>query len=420
MLIFRFAFTGPEPEVLSAALHDYARRRLPAATRLLYLERDYGLIIKGTRLKLLNAEYDVPSVRKPVAMEVATSIVSEIVTRDVRQGQGPTTVQRLAALQHNALLPRSMVREVMQAIAPGGADIRRPGKRRALKPRGALNGIGIFQEIHADGHEKLSEKALKMGAGIGIDVYGMRDHIGKVLMMKVVPNARCSTTVGHLYLDMVEELGIIPIQMTVDGGSEVGWMHSAQTTLRYVYMPELSPDAWKPMVSLPSTSNVSIEATWWFERRFDGLSLRDILEQGRAHLRTGDEIHQQLFRWLWPKIVQNSLDLFMDYFNNNKTKKQKGKLLPSGVAPNVVYDFPKEYGLENVGQPVDIAAIQILRAEIPVSRTESYRWVTDEFDAIAQAVYDALLDRSMAAIDGWRVFNQMAPIVRRLCMQDHL
>ncbi|KAJ7926506.1 hypothetical protein B0H13DRAFT_1537953, partial [Mycena leptocephala] len=67
---------------------------------------------------------------------------------------------------------------------------RRPGCRKGLKKRSALDAIGIFQEIHVDGHEKLGEKALRMGLDIGIDIYGMRDHVGKIIWFVVVPNSR--------------------------------------------------------------------------------------------------------------------------------------------------------------------------------------------------------------------------------------
>lgn len=87
------------------------------------------------------------------------------------------------------------------------SDMRQPGRRKGPKKRSALNAIGIFQEIHVDGHEKLGEKALRMGAGIGIDIYGMRDHVGKVLWLVVIPNSRLSNTVGHVFLDMVSAFG---------------------------------------------------------------------------------------------------------------------------------------------------------------------------------------------------------------------
>lgn len=48
--------------------------------------------------------------------------------------------------------------------------MRCPGRRKGPKKRSTLDAIGIFQEIHVDGHEKLGEKALRMGPGIGIDI----------------------------------------------------------------------------------------------------------------------------------------------------------------------------------------------------------------------------------------------------------
>jgi hypothetical protein len=106
------------------------------------------------------------------------------------------------------------VREIMKDNYPHGAEIRFPGKKK-LPPRGQLLiGRGVFQEVHCDGHEKLNAKALRMGP-VSIDMYGMRCHSsGKVLHMEVVPNARCSSTVGHLYLDFVEKYGskcLLPI-----------------------------------------------------------------------------------------------------------------------------------------------------------------------------------------------------------------
>lgn len=131
------------------------------------------------------------------------------------------------------------------------SDMRMPGRGKGPKQRSALNAIGIFQEIHTDGHEKLGEKALQMGSGIGIDTYGMRDHVGKVLWLVVVPNSRLSDTIGHVFLDMVSKYGgmwaiflvvfviislkAISVQVTFDGGSELGWLAAFQTTLRCVY-----------------------------------------------------------------------------------------------------------------------------------------------------------------------------------------
>ncbi|KAJ7891853.1 hypothetical protein B0H14DRAFT_2335573, partial [Mycena olivaceomarginata] len=75
-----------------------------------------------------------------------------------------------------------------------------------------------------------------------------------------------------------------------------------------------------------------------------------------------------LFRWLWPKTIQIGHDKFVDYFNNKKTRKQRNRILPSGVAPNVVFNMPSNYGLQNLAILVTQEAIEELRALIPTSR----------------------------------------------------
>ncbi|KAJ6459095.1 hypothetical protein C8R45DRAFT_843562 [Mycena sanguinolenta] len=71
-----------------------------------------------------------------------------------------------------------------------------------------------------------------MGPGIGIDTYGARDHVGKVLHLVFVPNSRLSDTIGHVFLDMVSAYQAIAVQVTFDGGSELSWLSAFQTTLR--------------------------------------------------------------------------------------------------------------------------------------------------------------------------------------------
>ncbi|KAJ7856976.1 hypothetical protein B0H14DRAFT_2578612 [Mycena olivaceomarginata] len=272
----------PPDEDLKEILHDFQRRSLSLGLRLRYLKEHNGIKIGLTKLKELNQKFSVLSARKFKAVEEATAAIAEIIARDVNQGQGPDTVKKIASLRLNLTIPRDFVRDTMKGlVSQAPSDMRCPGRRKGPKKRSALDAIGIFQEIHVDGHEKLGEKALRMGPGIGIDIYGMRDHVGKILWLVVIPNSRLSDTIGHVFLDMVSKY-----KVTFDGGSELGWLASFQTTLR------------------------------------------------------------NLFHWLWPKIVQIGLDEFMDYFNNKKTRKQSTRILPSGVSPNVVFDMPEDYGLQ--------------------------------------------------------------------------
>ena len=79
--------------------------------------------------------------------------------------------------------------------------------RRRSYARKNLTVQGVFQEVHFDGHEKLTSAALRMGP-VGIAVYGARDKGSSVTATPVaVPDARQSVIVGHLYLDFVQEFG---------------------------------------------------------------------------------------------------------------------------------------------------------------------------------------------------------------------
>ncbi|KAJ6579829.1 hypothetical protein B0H10DRAFT_1835208, partial [Mycena sp. CBHHK59/15] len=269
-----------------------------------------------------------------------------------------------------------------------------------------------FQEIHADGHEKLGEKALHMGPGIGIDTYGMRDHIGKILWLTVLPNSHLSDAVGHVFLDMVSAFGATSVQVTFDGGSELGWLAAFQTTLRETFAPALSAEEWKPVVAVQSSNNIPIESTWSYDRKFNGRTIHDVLKEGRIHIILGDVIHKNLFRWLWPNIVQIGLDEFLDYFNNKKTHKQRNRILPSGVAPNVVFDMPADYGLQNLTIPVTQEAIQELRGLIETPREEAFRWVSDEFDMLATNIYNGLGSPKLETLSGWAIFHALAPLIR--------
>jgi hypothetical protein len=75
--------------------------------------------------------------------------------------------------------------------------------------------------------------------------------------------------------------------------------------------------------------------------------------------------------------------------------------------------MPGDYGLENLAIPVAQEAIDELRTLIDTSREEAYRWVSDEFDALASEVYIQLGCPKLEALSGWAIFNAMAPLVRQ-------
>ncbi|KAJ7799822.1 hypothetical protein B0H14DRAFT_2189733, partial [Mycena olivaceomarginata] len=85
-----------------------------------------------------------------------------------------------------------------------------------------------------------------------------------------------------------------------------------------------------------------------------------------------------LFNWLWPKIVQLSLDEFVEYWNNHKIWTQRNELLPSSFSPGCIRDFPESFGLVDFSVPAPQDFGDTLRQNIPKPSDKCYRWVSDE------------------------------------------
>ncbi|KAK6981741.1 hypothetical protein R3P38DRAFT_2745736, partial [Favolaschia claudopus] len=402
--------TRPPDEVLKSALHKYAEKSLPLNQRLDYLLKDFGYKISYTTLKKLNRDFNVNTVKKPPPEHISTTVIGEVISNNSSSRNGPSTVQNQISRQYKLKIPRDTVRRIMSDLDPGGAEARFPGRNRRPKERGHLTDTGVYYEIHFDGHEKLNFKGLQMGP-VGIDIYGARCHSSsRLIKYLTVPNARCSSTVGHYYLDLVETNGVF-VQATVDGGSETGELYAAHIALRQHCMPNTSLEEHPAFVALPSTDNIPIESSWHLLTNYIGCDIKQVLSLGKSmnYFNPAFELHINLFKWLWPKIVQLCLDDFVDYWNNHRIRSQKDKILPSGVSPNYIFDFPERFGLVKFGKQAPQDKIDALRRNIPKSREECYQWVSDEFDMMAFGAYEQIGSPEMKLAEGWTIFCRILP-----------
>ncbi|KAJ7785387.1 hypothetical protein B0H14DRAFT_2630599 [Mycena olivaceomarginata] len=327
---------GPPDDVLSAALHDYSRRSLPLAQRLDYLLKDFWVAEDATSVA-------VPTVKKLPPDYIAMTLIAEVVTNNVSSQNGPQTIQTQISLQDGAKIPWDTVHRIMADLDPDGAEARFPGRRRQPKQRGHLADTGVYYELNF--------KALWMGP-IGIEIYGSRCHSSsKMIKFLAVPNARCSSTVGHYYLDLVEEHGIF-VQATVDGGSEI-----MQPMLRSGTSFEDTP----PFVALKSTDNIPIESSWHLFTNYIGLDIKQILLLGKSnnYFMPGSQLHI--------------------------------------------------FGLTHFGVPVSTDLVEPLRENIPKTREECYRWVSDKFDMKALEIYNHIGAPKFILTDGWTIYCQMLP-----------
>ncbi|KAJ7699470.1 hypothetical protein B0H14DRAFT_2649143 [Mycena olivaceomarginata] len=351
--------TFPPDHELKKILFEYARRSLSLNTRLRYLEEDHQIKIGLTKLKELNKTFSVPSARKFTEVEEATTVIADIIARDVFQGQGPDTVKIIASLRLNLTIPRNL--NFNPVICPcnneglvgqGPSDMRQPGRRKGQKKRSALNAIGIFQEIHG----MVMKNSVKRPFAWE-----------QVLWLVVLPNSRLSNTVGHVFWTWFRHLEQfrckLPLMVVVNWvvGSIPDNLEVFVSLSKEIFAPELSPEEWKPVVAVQSSSNIPIESTWSYDRKFNGRSIREVLEEGRIHLIPGDVVHI-------------------------------------------------DYGLENLAIPVTQEAIDELRALIDTPREDALRWVSEDFAVVANDIYTSLGSPKLEVLSGWAIFNAMAPL----------
>ncbi|KAI0752401.1 hypothetical protein C8Q80DRAFT_1266961 [Daedaleopsis nitida] len=404
----------PEDELIKE-LHQYAKEKLPLERRISRLQLKFGYHIKHTKLKELNKKYNIPTVRKPPSYEVATSLVCEKVGQDLHRRNGPSEVAKKLAVEGHAI-PRSMTRKIMHENDPIGFEVRNPKARGGIV-RSPLTAKGRMHEINCDGHEKFVDKSLRMG-DVGFGIYGIREKMtSPVLLLRVVPNARYDIAVGHLYLDLVEELGMIPLQVTCDGGGETGYIRAIHTALRNALAPDLDPQVWKHFVSVRSVHNIPIENLWSRWTKSDGLNVRTVILEGHSNglFDHTNSIHVHLFQWLWPKIVQVKLNAFREYWNCHKIRGQRNKLMPSGGSPNNMFLNYQAYGCEDLSIPVtDMGLVRRLRDELPVTREEAFRFVDDEFDAAAWEAYAEIGSPELSVETGWATFSRMGAVLQRM------
>ncbi|KAF7325456.1 hypothetical protein MKEN_00393900 [Mycena kentingensis (nom. inval.)] len=399
---------GTPPADLAKILQQFAVDRVPLTKRCKLLAEKYHYHIELTKLKQLNRDYKIQSARRPPPMHIATTLVANQMAENVTGMNGPTTIQNRVALVDGVILPRGLVRQIMQALDPNGAARRFPSKRPP-KDRSTLTDSAVYYEVHSDGHEKLNFKALRMGRA-SIDMYGKRDHgSGAVLLLSVVPNARCGATVGHLYLDMVEARGSMPVQMTYDGGTETKYMAAIHEQLREEFLPGCDFSEVPACVALQSSDNIPIESLWSYLRNFMGRDIKETILEGKFqhYMNSSNELHINLFHWLWPKIIEKQAQLFIKYWNSHKTRNQPNKALPSGVAAQDVLDHPENYGLKDASTPIDVRVIEQLRNALPKTREECMRWVPEEFDVEATVVYEQIGSPALSLSEGWSIYRRM-------------
>ncbi|KAH9831935.1 uncharacterized protein C8Q71DRAFT_714725, partial [Rhodofomes roseus] len=377
----------PDEEILKAALYRYSQERLPLPRRIKRLGHELQLDIGLTLLKNLNKHFGIPSSRKAPKGVAATQLVLNEMSEDSSGRRGIGAMQT-----HLAISGTPLPRRVIASFA-----------------------LGPMYEVHCDGHDKLGALALQMG-GVALPIYGYKDKCSSVcIQLVIIPNNRKADVVGHTYCDWVSELGCIPLQLTFDKGSETGELYAMQTAFREVYAPEIDTTTYPPCHAMKSVHNTPIESFWHAFRQHTGRNLYAAIVRGKEDgiFHVNNELHECLFYWIWPQIVQRELTDFRDYWNMHKLRVQRDKLMPSGTTPTDLWIAPEDYGHVRISIPVPRDAVEAMRRErLPISRDEAFSWVDHEFATSAEQAYSSLGCPRLNKDTAWEVFSRMEPMLK--------
>ncbi|KAJ7739189.1 hypothetical protein B0H16DRAFT_66451 [Mycena metata] len=412
----------PPDDLLIDAFNQYARENsgagLGVEDQLARLELQFKLIIEKSSLYRLRKRLGIESVRKPkrrTEIELR-QVVVDLKAGDVSGGWGVTqTKGRLANSKEHILIPRDTLRLILHDEYEHEFDNRFVGKKKKLKHRVPLKALGPYHQEHSDGHEKMSEQGLNIGAGIHLPIYGSKDQFGAfVHALLLMPNVRNAQAIAHYYLDLVENRGcLISMQLTTDMGNEVNEMHKIHQALRDEVAPEFVPPQWPHSIKESSTDNTPIEGFWRWLRNGEGHSTKMTIQSGAASgiFLPHDAIHRQTFYWLWVPLLQEGLDRFREYWNNHKLKNSKGKLNAAGSSPRNMLLNPTSV----VATAVDVS-IRVNRDSIhrlreayggAAGRDKAFRFVSREFAAEADGAYVDLGCPAITLLTAWSVFEQV-------------
>ncbi|KAE9391118.1 hypothetical protein BT96DRAFT_832510, partial [Gymnopus androsaceus JB14] len=181
------------------------------------------------------------------------------------------------------------------------------------------------------------------------------------------------------------------------------------------YGPDIDSAKYPAALHLKSVHNTPIEGLWHWFTNLSGINLKDELRRGYSDniFHPGNQVHIDLFNWLWPKILQNELNSFTEYWNNHHIRFQAEKPNASGTSPRNAFTLPKSCSLQAQECQIDVDqfVVDALRAEIPVSHEEAMKFVSDEFDAKVEGVYKHIGSPELKAVVGWSTFTTMLALL---------
>ncbi|KAL1256565.1 hypothetical protein QQF64_012110 [Cirrhinus molitorella] len=159
-------------------------------------------------------------------------------------------------------------------------------------------------------------------------------------------------------MSCVRNLGVIPMRLRTDCGTENGIMATIQCTLCHHHNDYYSGASSHMYGS--SINNQCIESWWSIFRKgrsqFWMELFADLREAGYFN---GSHEHQCLLRYRFGDIIQKDLDECVRLWNSHRIRPSRTAACPGGV-PNELYYLPHRFGSRDCGFQIEQAELDAL------------------------------------------------------------
>lgn len=167
---------------------------------------------------------------------------------------GYRTMWQVLQQKHRLRVKRDVVMRLLKQLNPRGTALR---TRRRFTRR-TYHSMGPNYIWHVDGYDKLKP--------FGLGLSGCIDGFSRKIMWLVCgPTNNNPSVIAHNYINCAKSVGVVPMRLRTDLGTENGTMAAIQCTLRHVHTDYYAGASSHSYGS--STGNQRIEAWWSFFRR---------------------------------------------------------------------------------------------------------------------------------------------------------
>ena len=143
--------------------------------------------------------------------------------------------------------------------------------------------------------------------------------------------------------------------LRLDKGTETGLLATVHAFLRKEHA-DMAPE---DTVHFGSSTSNRIECYWKeIHERMEKFFKRQLLELWeRGHDDPEDEDDRNMLAFIYIPIVQREVNIFIELWNNSRSRLQKNTLMPDGI-PNFIYNNPEEYAMVDQGWEVSLDELQ--------------------------------------------------------------